>query len=99
LHLPTFSSLAVLSHRCKEPEEKAATTRAMAPLICELSNEIDVQLPSLICDPTILKDPEKELMPQFLSPTSRDCRNTSIQIHEDLNNRSSFHNTCEAQCP
>jgi hypothetical protein len=35
----------------------------MVPLICELSNEIDVQLPSLISDPTILKDPEKELIP------------------------------------
>jgi hypothetical protein len=40
-------------------QEKATTTRAMAPLICELSNEIDLQLPSLICNPTILKDLEK----------------------------------------
>ncbi len=70
----------------------------MAPLICELSNEIDVQLPSLICDPTtIVKDLEKELPPKFFSLTSRDCRKTSIQISEDP--LQSFHNTCEAQHP
>jgi hypothetical protein len=34
-------------------------TRAMAPLTCELSYRIDVQLPSLICDPTIVKDLQK----------------------------------------
>ncbi len=34
-------------------------TRAIAPLTCELSYRIDVQLPSLICDPTIVKDLQK----------------------------------------
>ncbi len=31
----------------------------MAPSTCELSYRIDVQLPSLICDPTIVKDLKK----------------------------------------
>jgi hypothetical protein len=54
-------------------------TRAMAPSTSELSYRTDVQLPSLICDPTILKD-LKKLPPQFLSVTSSNCRNTSYQI-------------------
>jgi hypothetical protein len=34
-------------------------TRAMAPSTSELSYRTDVQLPSLICDPTIVKDLKK----------------------------------------
>jgi hypothetical protein len=49
----------------------------MVPLICKLSDRIDGQLLSLIFDPTIVK---KELPPQFLSLTSRNCGKTSNQI-------------------
>jgi hypothetical protein len=40
------------------------------------SDRIDVQVLSLICDPTIVK----ELLAKFLSLTSRDCRKTSFRI-------------------
>ncbi len=37
------------------------------------SDRIDVQLPSLICNPTIAMDP-KEFLPKFISLMSRNCR-------------------------
>ncbi len=43
------------------------------------SDRIDVQLPSLICDPTIVMD-LKELLPKSISLMSRNCRKTSLQI-------------------
>jgi hypothetical protein len=42
-------------------------------------DSIDVQLPSLICDPTIAMD-LKELLPKFTYLMSRNCRKTSLQI-------------------
>jgi hypothetical protein len=44
------------------------------------SNRIDVQFPSLICDPTIGKDPKRTPVMASLSLTHRDCRKTSFQI-------------------
>jgi hypothetical protein len=67
----------------KREQQRLTPTRAMAPWTCELSDRIDVQLPSLIRDhppSPPLQRIQKELAPQFLSLTSRNCRKTSYQI-------------------
>ncbi len=57
--------------RERERERTRLTpTRAMAAVTCEVSDKIDVRLPSRICDPTIVKDPRRTPA-QVLSLTSR----------------------------
>jgi hypothetical protein len=80
LNLSTFSCLLLLSHQCIERpkrisakfrtrqdsnQEISTTIRVMALLTCELSNAINVK--SLICDPTIAKDPKRTPTPISLS--------------------------------
>jgi hypothetical protein len=43
----------------KREQQRLTPTRAMDPLTCELSDRIDVQLPSLIRDPPLAKDPKR----------------------------------------
>ncbi|CAK9211872.1 unnamed protein product [Sphagnum jensenii] len=70
LHLITFSSLLLLSHQCKDAKELLPTFRPQQNSNQERtarltstrqvnSDRIDAQLPSLIRDPTILKDPKR----------------------------------------
>jgi len=70
LHLITFSSLLLLSHQCKDAKELLPTFRPQQNSNQERaarltstrqvnSDRIDAQLPSPICDPTIVKDPKR----------------------------------------
>ncbi len=43
------------------------------------SDRIDIQLPSLVCNPTIAKDPKRTPATVSLSLTSRSCRKTSFR--------------------
>jgi hypothetical protein len=43
------------------------------------SDRIDIQLPSLVCNPTIAKDPKRTPATVSLSLTSRSCRKTSYR--------------------
>jgi hypothetical protein len=81
VHLLNFSCLGcertsanILDHSRIATEKERATRLTSTRHVN--SKRIDVQLPSLICDPTIVKD-AKRTPPPFLSLTYRDCRKTT----------------------